>query len=118
MQFYAQFNYMRQLFKENGKMRALEKKKILGIFLILLLGSAVFYACNDNDGEEDPVATLMESAPVDGDRIVLWFAQESLIVGTEINEDSRFEGIESTTEDGTLPVYEKAAVFDVGYDGI
>jgi len=97
-------------------MRALEKKKILGIFLILLLGSAVFYACNDNDGEEDPVATLMESAPVDGDRIVLWFAQESLIVGTEINEDSRFEGIESTTEDGTLPVYEKAAVFDVGYD--
>lgn len=97
-------------------MRVLEKKKILGIFLALILGSAVFYACNDNDTQDDPVATLMESAPVDGDQIVLWFAQESLIVGTEINEDSRFEGIESSAEDGTLPVYEEAAVFDVGHD--
>jgi 2',3'-cyclic-nucleotide 2'-phosphodiesterase (5'-nucleotidase family)/uncharacterized protein YjdB len=64
-----------------------------------------------------PAATYMESAPADGDQVVVWYNAGSQIIGAAGNADGRLVGVDSATAGSLLPVNIGSAVFDVHYDG-
>ena len=63
-----------------------------------------------------PAATLTETAPANGDQVVIWYNAGNQIIGSEGNADGRLKGIASATAGDLLPVYEGSAAFDVHYD--
>ncbi|MDC7124826.1 MAG: metallophosphoesterase family protein [Spirochaetales bacterium] len=97
----------------------IKSRRIVAIMVSLILCSGLFIACvskGESGVKEAPAAELIETAPVDGSQIVFWFEAEQIIVGTELNLDQRFVGIESSVNEKKLPVYEGSAVFEVQYD--
>ena len=64
-----------------------------------------------------PAATRMESAPADGDQVVIWYNAGGQVIGSTQNASMRLSGVKSAVVGELLPVYEGSAAFDVDYDG-